>query len=438
MAVIDWLLDSDPAIRWQAMRDLLDAPEAEWRAERAKVETEGWGARLLSFQDEDGQWAGGSFVPRGFDPRSGGVGPALDGHDLRADAAARARARSRLRTRRGGPPSWSASSRAGITTASRSGRARSRSASTAGPSPPAPTSGSTSRRSSSGWWGRRWQDGGWNCVRANGSTRSSFHRPSTCWKGSWSTSAPPAARPRPARRALGRGVSAGAPPVPPAQHRRAGRRAPPPLHPPEPLVLRRPPRARPLPRRRRRRPPARRGDRPRPLAPVGRRHLAARLDAARPGLVRHGRRPRASPRAGSPCARCACSAGGSPRPPGENIAVMEHGAWDRVPIDAQSVEAPLSRAAVFLVLAAGEGDADLAACATCSGRSATSSRTSASATWTGGCRASWASARRCGTGCRRAGGRRTCARSRAIHGRRTPRPRRPATCSSTSAPSART
>src|SRR3954468_19497398 len=64
--VIDWLLDSDPAIRWQAMRDLLDAPEAEWRAERAKVETEGWGARLLSHQDEDGQWAGGSFVPRGF------------------------------------------------------------------------------------------------------------------------------------------------------------------------------------------------------------------------------------------------------------------------------------------------------------------------------------------------------------------------------------
>jgi putative iron-dependent peroxidase len=39
---------------------------------------------------------------------------------------------------------------------------------------------------------------------------------------------------------------------------------------------------------------------------------------------------------------------------------MQHGAWDRVPIDAQSVEAPLSRAAVFLVMAAGAGDADLA------------------------------------------------------------------------------
>jgi len=65
-AVIERLLGSDPAIRWQAMRDLLGAPEPEWRAERTKVETEGWGARLLSDQDADGQWAGGSFVPAGF------------------------------------------------------------------------------------------------------------------------------------------------------------------------------------------------------------------------------------------------------------------------------------------------------------------------------------------------------------------------------------
>ena len=65
--VIGWLLDSDPAIRWQVLRDLLDAPEAEWRAERARVETTGWGARLLSNQDADGQWAGGAFVPAGFD-----------------------------------------------------------------------------------------------------------------------------------------------------------------------------------------------------------------------------------------------------------------------------------------------------------------------------------------------------------------------------------
>ncbi len=52
--VIGWLLDSDPSIRWQVMRDLLDAPEPEWSAERARVETEGWGASLLSHEDEDG------------------------------------------------------------------------------------------------------------------------------------------------------------------------------------------------------------------------------------------------------------------------------------------------------------------------------------------------------------------------------------------------
>jgi hypothetical protein len=68
-SVIGWLLDSDPSIRWQVMRDLLDAPEPEWTAERAKVETEGWGAQLLSYEDEDGQWAGGAFVPRDFEAR---------------------------------------------------------------------------------------------------------------------------------------------------------------------------------------------------------------------------------------------------------------------------------------------------------------------------------------------------------------------------------
>jgi hypothetical protein len=48
-SVISWLLDSDPSIHWQVMRDLLDAPESEWRAELAKAQTEGWGARLLSY-----------------------------------------------------------------------------------------------------------------------------------------------------------------------------------------------------------------------------------------------------------------------------------------------------------------------------------------------------------------------------------------------------
>ncbi len=51
-----WLLDSDPAIRWQALRDLIGAPADEVAAERARVATEGWGARLLALQGGDGRW----------------------------------------------------------------------------------------------------------------------------------------------------------------------------------------------------------------------------------------------------------------------------------------------------------------------------------------------------------------------------------------------
>jgi hypothetical protein len=63
MNVIDWLLDSDPAIRWQVMRDLLEAPAAEVAAERARVAREGWGAQILASQDADGRWNGGTFFP---------------------------------------------------------------------------------------------------------------------------------------------------------------------------------------------------------------------------------------------------------------------------------------------------------------------------------------------------------------------------------------
>ncbi len=60
MDVTGWLLESDPAIRWQVMRDLTDAPEGEIAAERARVATEGWGACLLGLQRQDGQWDGGT------------------------------------------------------------------------------------------------------------------------------------------------------------------------------------------------------------------------------------------------------------------------------------------------------------------------------------------------------------------------------------------
>lgn len=63
--VLDWLLAdaADPAVRWQVLRDLAAAPTSRWRAQRARVATEGWGAALLSHQDEDGQWAGGAHFP---------------------------------------------------------------------------------------------------------------------------------------------------------------------------------------------------------------------------------------------------------------------------------------------------------------------------------------------------------------------------------------
>jgi hypothetical protein len=62
-SVIHWLLDADPSIRWLAMRDLIDAPEEEVAAERARVATEGWGAELLAHQSADGFWGVGTPNP---------------------------------------------------------------------------------------------------------------------------------------------------------------------------------------------------------------------------------------------------------------------------------------------------------------------------------------------------------------------------------------
>jgi hypothetical protein len=60
---VQYLLTGDPAIRWQVLRDLLDAPADQVAAERARVATEGWGARLLAEQNDDGLWDGGVYRP---------------------------------------------------------------------------------------------------------------------------------------------------------------------------------------------------------------------------------------------------------------------------------------------------------------------------------------------------------------------------------------
>ncbi len=71
-SVTDWLLDSDPAIRWQVMRDLTGAPDEDVAAERDRVAREGWGAALLAARDPDGQWMGGACFPgRGVPPADG-------------------------------------------------------------------------------------------------------------------------------------------------------------------------------------------------------------------------------------------------------------------------------------------------------------------------------------------------------------------------------
>lgn len=63
MNALDWLLDADPSIRWQVLRDLTDAAPERVAAERARVATEGWGRRLLDLQRPDGQWGDGVATP---------------------------------------------------------------------------------------------------------------------------------------------------------------------------------------------------------------------------------------------------------------------------------------------------------------------------------------------------------------------------------------
>ena len=61
---IRWLLQGDPAVRWQTLRDLCDEPAQVYESERRRVAGEGWGALLLSKQAEDGNWGGGIYSPK--------------------------------------------------------------------------------------------------------------------------------------------------------------------------------------------------------------------------------------------------------------------------------------------------------------------------------------------------------------------------------------
>lgn len=66
MDVTAWLLQGDPAIRWQTLRDLTNGSPDDVAAERARIEHEGWGGRLLSLTGPDGLWAGGACFPASY------------------------------------------------------------------------------------------------------------------------------------------------------------------------------------------------------------------------------------------------------------------------------------------------------------------------------------------------------------------------------------
>lgn len=95
-SVLAWLLDSDPSIRWQVMRDLMHEPADRVAAERAKVATEGWGAALLAAQRENGTWTGEHRFPEYSTMRT-----LLLLHDMGLDPASEQSKRAIARVRGG-------------------------------------------------------------------------------------------------------------------------------------------------------------------------------------------------------------------------------------------------------------------------------------------------------------------------------------------------
>ena len=67
---LDWLLESDPSLKWQVERDLVGAPTEVWHSTKVRTGFEGYGALVLSVQDPDGQWAGGAYFPTRAEPRA--------------------------------------------------------------------------------------------------------------------------------------------------------------------------------------------------------------------------------------------------------------------------------------------------------------------------------------------------------------------------------
>jgi hypothetical protein len=164
-SVIDWLLDSDPAIRWQAMRDLTDASADEVAAERARIATEGWGAALLALRREDGLWDSGTSDSEWITLLALGMlrdmGLDASSEDARkAIALVRDNATWHSRGPWHGTPLF-----AGEVEPCINGRVV-----TVGS-----YFGLDVTRIVERMLGEQMADGGWNCEQENGSTRGSFH-----------------------------------------------------------------------------------------------------------------------------------------------------------------------------------------------------------------------------------------------------------------------
>ena len=166
--VIQWLLESDPSIRWQVMRDLMDVPANEVAAERARVATEGAGARLLALQATDGNW-GGAAWNRGWDSTMHVLSLLRElGLDPASDEARRAVAlvRDGVSWRGCGPEEAEDNAFfAGEIESCINGQVAA-----AGAYFGQDVSGIVERLLA-----EQLPDGGWNCEAADGSTRSSFN-----------------------------------------------------------------------------------------------------------------------------------------------------------------------------------------------------------------------------------------------------------------------
>ena len=167
-SVIGWLLDSDPSIRWQVMRDLTGASDEEVAAERTRVATEGTGARLLALQGADGRW-GGAAWNRGWNSTMHVLMLLRDlGLDPASDQACRAvgLVRDRVTWQGCGPPECDSNSFfAGEVEPCINGQVAAVGA----------YSGQDVRGIVDRLLAEQLPDGGWNCEAANGSTRSSFN-----------------------------------------------------------------------------------------------------------------------------------------------------------------------------------------------------------------------------------------------------------------------